>query len=110
MLAQDRAKMAESGQNNTISIVIDGRRTIAQKGASVLSVAHDLGIEIPSLCHHQSLEPNGACRLCLVEEVVGDSSKFVTACNYPAADGMEIKTSSPKIVRPVRRTSWLTIA
>ena len=35
--------------------------------ASVLQVARDAGIEIPTLCDHPALEPVGGCRLCLVE-------------------------------------------
>ncbi|MCK5798496.1 MAG: (2Fe-2S)-binding protein, partial [Deltaproteobacteria bacterium] len=52
---------------STVEVIIDGRRLVASSGATVLSVARDAGIEIPTLCHHDALEPSGACRVCMVE-------------------------------------------
>jgi len=50
-----------------ISLTIDGLPVSATPGMTVLQAADNAGISIPRLCHHDKLEPFGACRLCLVE-------------------------------------------
>ena len=46
---------------------IDGQEIEVQRDRWALEVATEMGIEIPTLCHHPALEPYGACRLCVVE-------------------------------------------
>jgi sarcosine oxidase subunit alpha len=82
-----------------VNLTVDGRRTQASLYEPVLGVARRLGIEIPTLCHHDALEPLGACRLCLVEVKKNGRSKIATACNYPAEDGIEIFTSTPAVLQ-----------
>ena len=48
---------------------IDGREVAAGEGMTVLEAARNAGIGIPTLCHHEKLEPHGGCRLCIVEAV-----------------------------------------
>jgi len=87
-----------------INMVIDGRQVQAQTGWTVLETARQNGIHIPTLCHHEAVEPSGACRLCVVE--IGDEtwSKIVISCMYPVAEGLNVKTDSPR-VKNVRR--WI---
>ncbi|MCP4546879.1 MAG: hydrogenase iron-sulfur subunit [bacterium] len=87
-----------------VNITIDGRQVQAVYRAPLLTVARELGISIPTLCHHEALEPAGACRLCLVEEVRDGWSKFVTACNYPVDEGMTFLTTSEAVLRYRRMT------
>lgn len=93
-----------SNQRKTVRVVIDGREVEAEYRAPLIDVAGRVGVSIPTLCHHESLEPAGACRLCLVEEVRDGWSKFVTACNYPVEDGMVFRTSSEEVLRYRRMT------
>jgi ferredoxin len=89
-----------------IHITIDGRPLEAEKGSMLLESIRALGIHVPTLCHHPSLEPNGACRLCVVEVTHRDWngwSNLVTSCLYPAAPGLEVFTRSER-VRRARRT------
>jgi heterodisulfide reductase subunit A2 len=51
-------------------------------------------VDIPTLCHHKALEPAGMCRICSVELFDGRRSRYVTACNYPIWEGMEVRTDS----------------
>ncbi|MGD8624186.1 MAG: 4Fe-4S dicluster domain-containing protein [Anaerolineae bacterium] len=82
-----------------IKVTIDGRETRVRQDTTILQAATDLGIEIPTLCHHPALAPYGACRLCTVE-LVGDGwSRLVTSCNYPIRREIEILTSSERVVR-----------
>ena len=50
-----------------IRLQIDGKEVEAREGMTVLSAAQSAGILIPTLCHHEKLEPFGACRICIVE-------------------------------------------
>ena len=54
-----------------IRLQIDGKEVTASKGMTVLEAAQSAGIYIPTLCHHEKLEPFGGCRLCIVEVEVG---------------------------------------
>ena len=78
-----------------ITLTIDGRQIEAEQGLTVLKVAQQAGIYIPTLCADDALEPFGACRLCIVE--VEKLRGLPTSCNLPAADGMIVRTSSPTI-------------
>ena len=75
---------------DTVKVTIDGIEVEAAKGALVIRVAEDLGIEIPRFCDHPLLEPAGACRQCLVD--VAGQRKPVAACTQTVADGMVVGT------------------
>ena len=81
-----------------ITLTIDGRELKAEKGQTILQVAGENGIDIPTLCHHEAVEPYGACRLCIVEILKGGRSRIVASCLYPAEQGLEVKTSSPRVL------------
>jgi predicted molibdopterin-dependent oxidoreductase YjgC len=83
----------------TIQLKIDGVETEAEDRTTILNIAQKLGIEIPTLCHHPLLEPYGVCRICTVEVRSGKRTRMVTACNYPATNGIEISTNSPRVRR-----------
>ncbi len=80
---------------------IDGIDVAGNDGQSILSVATENGIHIPTMCHLDGLSDTGSCRLCVVE--VAGSNKLAPACTTPVAEGMEITTSSPTLVE-YRRT------
>ncbi|MBP8952814.1 MAG: [FeFe] hydrogenase, group A [Armatimonadetes bacterium] len=82
-------------------ITINGREVPASPGMTVLNVAQQAGIHIPTLCYHPDLPPLGACRVCLVE-IEGERG-LQPSCSFPVREGMKIKTHSPK-VRKARRT------
>ncbi|BCB81050.1 NADH-quinone oxidoreductase subunit G [Phytohabitans flavus] len=86
----DVAKKAD-----TVTLTIDGVEVTAPKGALLIRVAEQMGIEIPRFCDHPLLAPAGACRQCLVE--VEGQRKPVASCTQTVADGMVVKTqlSSP---------------
>ncbi len=76
---------------------IDGKAVDAEPGQTVLEVAHRNGIYIPTLCYHRALKPFGACRLCSVEIEKHGHKRIVTACCYPAEEGLVVRTNSPDI-------------
>jgi formate dehydrogenase alpha subunit len=78
-----------------ITLTIDGREVKGRRGMTVLEVAKEAGIYIPTLCYHPDLAPYGACRLCIVE--IEKMRGFPTSCTTPASDGMVVKTNTPQI-------------
>ena len=82
---------------NEIRIQIDGKEVSATEGMTVLEAAQSVGISIPTLCHHEKLEPFGACRLCLVEAEVRGWTRLVVSCVYLVHDNLIIRTRSDKV-------------
>jgi predicted molibdopterin-dependent oxidoreductase YjgC len=80
-----------------IHLQIDGRDVEAEEGMTVLEAARGAGIKIPTICFHPELEPWGGCRLCIVELDFGDWTRLVVSCVYLAADGLVVRTRSPKV-------------
>jgi heterodisulfide reductase subunit A len=85
-----------------ITFKLNGQTVQGEEGQYILQVAEKYGVPIPTLCHHKALDPAGMCRLCTVEVFDGRRTRFVTACNYPIWEGMEVKTDSD-IVRDGRK-------
>lgn len=87
-----------------IKLQIDSKEVTATEGMTILEAARQAGIYIPTLCHHEKLEPYGACRLCIVElEGAGGRSRLVVSCLYPVENNLVVKTRSPKVDR-IRKT------
>ncbi len=80
-----------------LKITINGNVVSCSAGDSLLEVARRNNVQIPSLCHHPSLEPYGACRLCLVEVTKDGRKKLTTSCNYEVQAGIEVQTNTDEI-------------
>lgn len=78
------------------TLTIDGKECAGAEGQTVLEVARESGVEIPTLCHLDGLCDVGACRLCVVE--VKGSSKLLPSCTTAVAEGMEVTTDSDRLV------------
>ncbi|MFW6147185.1 MAG: 2Fe-2S iron-sulfur cluster-binding protein [Thermodesulfobacteriota bacterium] len=85
-----------------MTLTIDEKACTAEEGMTLLETAQNAGITIPTLCYHKGVTPSGSCRLCTVEIFKGQRSRLVTACTYPAEEGIEVKTNSAA-VRKTRR-------
>ena len=79
-----------------VNLTIDGRNIQAEAGKTVLEVAQEGGINIPILCHHPALPPEGACRMCMVE--IERQRTLQPACTFPATEGLVVHTWSPKMI------------
>ncbi|MBI4647066.1 MAG: (2Fe-2S)-binding protein [Bacteroidia bacterium] len=90
--------------------IIDGISIEAQKGWTILEAAKFLGLEIPTLCYDEGLSAWGGCRLCIVEMKQGGNTKLVTSCTYPVEDGIEVKTSSKRVLKARKMILELLIA
>ncbi len=102
--------MSVQDQPKTVTITLDGHEFQAAFREPVLAITRRYGIEIPTLCDHEALEPAGACRLCLVEVEHRGRKKIVTACNFPVEDGMVIRTATDEVMRSRRMTAESLLA
>jgi formate dehydrogenase alpha subunit len=78
-----------------ITITLNGREVSGHPGMTVLELARESGIDVPTLCYDPNLIPIGACRLCLVEDE--RTGNLLASCVTPIAPGMVINTESPKV-------------
>ena len=77
------------------TLTINGEQYSAQEGESLLQVARQHGINIPTLCHLEGLSQVGACRLCLVQ--VEGIPKLLPACTTKVEEGMVVHTENDKL-------------
>ena len=82
-----------------VTLKIDGRTVQAEPNATVLEACMAQGIKIPTLCNLKDINNIGACRMCLVEDA--KTGKLQASCVLPVSEGLEIKTSTPKVRRAV---------
>jgi formate dehydrogenase alpha subunit len=80
-----------------VSLTIDGEKVAVEEGTTILKAAEKLGIEIPTFCFNDKLEPVGGCRMCLVE--VEKMPKLQVACTTVVSEGMVVKTNTPEVKR-----------
>ena len=85
--------MNESGGVKTL--IIDGQELSARTGQTILEVARENDINIPTLCHLDGLSEVGACRLCLVE--IKGSNKLLPACVATVFEGMDVSTDTERL-------------
>ncbi len=78
-----------------IKIKIDNIETDVEKNTTILELTQRLGIDLPTLCYHKDLDPQGVCRLCVVE--VEGYKNLVPACTHKIDREIIIKTFSPRI-------------
>ncbi|MDR2650654.1 MAG: FAD-dependent oxidoreductase [Clostridiales bacterium] len=78
-----------------IHLNIDGRELKCEQGRTILEAARENDINIPTLCHDERVKSSGACGLCVVE--TDNSPRLSRACATMAADGMIIRTNTPRV-------------
>ena len=83
-------------KNRIKTLKIDGVDVGAREDETILELAQENGIFIPTLCHLEGVHDVGACRLCLVE--VKGTSKLLPACMTYAEEGMEVITNSERLL------------
>ena len=79
-----------------VKVIIDGKTYLANSGDTILKVARDNGIEIPTLCYLKDINEPASCRVCVVE--VEGMKNLVTSCTTKVKEGMNIKTKSSKVL------------
>ena len=93
-----------------ITLKINGISVTVPKGSTVLDAARVAGIEIPTLCFMKEKNEIGACRICVVEVNEGRGFRMVTACVFPASEGMEVLTNTEKVQKARKTTLELILS
>jgi formate dehydrogenase major subunit len=78
-----------------LKLTIDGQAVEVEQGTTILDAARSMGIDIPTLCHHEELKPFGSCFLCVVE--VKGRPNLLPSCATPVMEGMEIETRNENV-------------
>jgi bidirectional [NiFe] hydrogenase diaphorase subunit len=77
------------------TLIIDEKEVSARRGQTILQVAQENDIDIPTLCHLDGLTDVGACRMCVVE--IKGSNKLLPACVTTIFEGMEVRTETERL-------------
>ncbi len=85
-----------NGQPNVVTLKIDDRDCSANSSQTILEVASENNIDIPTLCCLEGLSGWGGCRLCLVE--IKGTPKLLPACVTRVTEGMEVVTNSGRLL------------
>lgn len=85
-----------------IRVNIDGREIVTHKGKTILEVAKENNIDIPTLCQDDKLKNYGSCGICVVE--VEGNGKLIRSCSTNISEGMIVKTDTRRI-RESRKTT-----
>ena len=91
-----------------VNLKINGLDVSVPAGTTILEAAKVAGINIPTLCYMKGINEIGACRVCVVE--VKGARSMVASCVYPVSEGMEVVTSSDKVIEARRTTLELLLS
>lgn len=83
-----------------VTVAINGIDVKVPLGTTILDAARQLGIKIPTLCHHPDLCVAGVCRVCVVE--VEGQRTLQAACAYPVTAPIKVRTHTEKVRRARR--------
>ncbi len=83
-----------------IRITLNGKEVDVPAGVTILEAARLHGIEIPTLCDDEQLEPYASCWLCAVR--LEGMKRYVPSCGTKVAPGMKVHTHSEDVLA-VRR-------
>jgi len=86
-------------ENKMVTLKINGIKTSVKEGSTILDAARQEMIYIPTLCHHDSMEPYGGCRLCSVEIGENANSRIVSSCQYRVEDDLVVRTDTERVKR-----------
>ncbi len=80
-----------------ITITIDGKECKGVFGQTILEIARENGIYIPTMCYLTKVLPIASCRMCVVE--VKGVDGFILSCQEKATDGAVITTQNQELYR-----------
>ncbi len=85
-----------------INFVIDGREVTAEPGQTILDVATQVGISIPTLCYNEKVSRTTSCFVCVVKDL--KTGRFLPSCSACPTEGAQIDSSSEEVAE-MRRTA-----
>jgi NADH dehydrogenase/NADH:ubiquinone oxidoreductase subunit G len=78
-----------------VELEVDGQPVRVFEGSTILDACRQLGIDTPTLCYGETLEPANVCRVCVVE--LEGSRVLVPACSRRVDAGMKVQTDSERV-------------
>jgi len=94
--AKKYIQLREGTDLQSVTITLNGREVSGHPGMTILELARESGVDIPTLCYDTNLTPIGACRICLVEDE--PTGRLMASCVTPIAAGMVINTNSQRVI------------
>jgi len=94
--------MATAEMTKTVTLKINGIEVKVNEGATIMEVARQIGVRIPTLCFMKEYNEIGACRVCVVE--IKGARNLAAACMFPVYEGMEVLINTER-VRKARKTN-----
>jgi NADH-quinone oxidoreductase subunit G len=91
-----------------VTLTIDDHRVFVPEGTTILDAALTVNVRIPTLCYLKGINEIGACRVCIVE--VEGVDRLVASCNNVVAEGMVVRTNSPRVRRARRKNVELIMS
>ncbi|MBN2723592.1 MAG: FAD-dependent oxidoreductase [Deltaproteobacteria bacterium] len=95
--------------DNKITVIIDGTEIQAEPGSTVLQAARSAGINIPTFCYLERMEPFASCFMCVVR-IKGGRDNLVPSCSTPVFNGMEVETQTEEILNARRAALELMLS
>ncbi len=93
-----------------VGLYINGIFLKVPPGQTVLQATRQLDVDIPTLCYHPDLRPEGQCRMCLVEIGEYPMTRLVNSCNYPVEAGLKVQTHSERVIQARKMVLELLLA
>lgn len=93
-----------------VGIYLNGLFTKVPAGKTILEACRLQDIDIPTLCYHPDLKPEGHCRLCLVEIGEPPATRLVNSCTYPVSQNLRVQTHSKAVLQARRLVLELLLA
>lgn len=78
-----------------VPVEIDGQEVEVFEGQTLLDACRKAGIDTPTLCYGETLDPHNVCRVCVVE--VEGARVLAPSCSRKAEPGMKVKTDSDRV-------------
>jgi len=94
MQFQEHISIQREKKMSKINIKIDDNKYSVESDQTVLEVARENGIDIPTLCHSDRISRTTSCFVCVVKQKDGG---FVPSCSTKVQDGMEIESNTEDV-------------
>src|SRR5437899_16087 len=78
-----------------VNVFVNGVSVSVPRGSTVFQACEQAGVQVSRFCYHEQLMVAGNCRMCMVE--MEGYPKPLVSCAMPAANGMKIYTSTPRV-------------
>jgi NADH-quinone oxidoreductase subunit G/NADP-reducing hydrogenase subunit HndD len=91
-----------------INFTINNQLITADETKTILTIAKENSIHIPTLCNYTDLGIHSECRVCVVE--IDGQKGLSTACSTYPKEGMVVKTNSPRVTNSRKNTVELLLA